>query len=242
MVDVLLTLHLIAALAGVVAFWIAAASVKGGSRHRSAGRSFRRAIYLAAVVGGVLAVIGLVNPALITTVGSSTAARASGRHFMFLLLYLLMVIVAPVQHGICVVAAGAQPARIRSVAHLMINSLLVLLAFVLFPAGIVWRGGPFLLVTPVGFAIGLRNMVYANRQRAAPAEWEREHLTSMITAGIAVHTALFALTAVRLPQFASGGAINLLPWLGPAAVGLPIMLRLRRTRSIDHRPASIDRR
>jgi hypothetical protein len=238
MVKVLLTLHLIAALASVVTFWIAAASVKGGARHRSAGRSFRRAIYSAAVIGGVLAVIGLVSPSLVSAAVSSGATGASGRHLMFLLLYLLMVIVAPVQHGIRVVAAGAQPARVRSVAHLTINSLLVLLAFVLFPAGIVWRGGPFLLVTPAGFAIGLRNMVYANRQRATPVEWEREHLTSMITAGVAVHTALFALTAMRLPQFASGGAINLLPWLGPAAVGLPIILRLRRTRTVDYRSST----
>jgi hypothetical protein len=233
MVGVLLTFHLAAAGTALFAFWTAAFADKGGRRHRQAGQIFRRAIYLAAALGGCLAVIGLVRPSLVALAAAQTASGGAGRHLMLLVLYLLIVIVAPVQHGVRAVAAAGRPAAIRSLPHLVLNSLLVLGAFALLLAGIVWRGWPFLIAAPAGFAIGLRNMIYTNRPSATREEWEREHLTSLITAGIGMHTALLALTSMRVPNLAGGAAWSLLPWIGPAIVGLPLIVRLRATRGGD---------
>jgi hypothetical protein len=230
MLSVLLALHLAAAFAALAAFWTAAASFKGGARHRRAGRWFAWLIYTAAALGATLAVVGVVRPSLLSVSDPQHVER--GRQLSVLILYLLLVIIAPVQHGIRVVGAGAAPGRVRSLPHLVVNTLLLLGAFAMLAAGVVWRGWPFVFAAPAGFAIGLRNLNFANRTQAAPLDWEREHLTSLITAGIAIHTAFLALTSARWPALLGSGALNLIPWLGPTAVGLPMIVWLRSTRQV----------
>ena len=98
----------------------------------------------------------------------------------------------------------------------------------LFPASIVWQTMWFLLAVPAGFIIALRNMRYASLTAATPAEWKREHLTSLITAGIAMHTAFFVLSALRWPAVVGHGWWQLAAWLLPTAIGLPVILVVRR--------------
>ena len=91
---VLLGGHLLCAFSAMAAFWFAGLSAKGGRLHRAAGRWFARLIYAAAVTGGVLALIGLIEPTLMAPLDLSGTAT---RHKMTLILYLLVIIIAPVQ-------------------------------------------------------------------------------------------------------------------------------------------------
>ena len=208
-------------------FWTAALAAKGGSAHRAAGHRFARAVYGAAATGALLAIAGLLRPSWMAV---DAGAAADTRHLMWLTLYLLVVIVAPVQHGIGVIAAGSVPARVRSYPHLVLNTAAIAGTVALFPAVIVWQTLRFLLVVPAGFIIGVRNMQYANRAVSSSREWEREHLTSQLTAGIAIHTTFLVMSVLRWPSLAGGGWWSLVPWVAPAFVGLPVIWRLRKRR------------
>jgi hypothetical protein len=86
------------------------------------------------------------------------------------------------------------------------------------------------VVSPIGLIVGVRNLAWARRPAARRPDWEREHLTSQITAGITLHTALLVFGTSRTLALDLPGVLVLLPWTLPALVGVPVMLRLRRTR------------
>jgi hypothetical protein len=71
-------------------------------------------------------------------------------------------------------------------------------------------------------------MAYAARKQATAAEWRREHLTSLLTAGITLHTTLLVFAASRTLKLQLPGWQMWLPWLLPALVGLPLIFWLRR--------------
>jgi hypothetical protein len=192
MIALLLGVHLICAAAATLAFW-AAAAAQGRRLPSRAGRSFSRLIYCAALTGGTMALCGLAVPSWFAF-SSAVPSLAATRHLMCLVIYFLVVIVAPVQHGVAVVAAGPVPALVRSRVHLVLNLAAIVGTVALFPAAIIWHAWPFFFVVPAGFIVGVKDMQYASslarpRRRAG-------HLTSMVTAGIALHTR-FCASATR---------------------------------------------
>lgn len=232
----LLRIHLFCAFTATLVFWVAGFSSKGGPTHRRAGRLFARLIYAAAVTGGVLAVAQLIAPSVVhpvdLTLPADVAERsnAANRQTMWLVLYVLLILVAPVQHGLAVVAAGSSPLRTRSRLHASLNMLSMLGTLLLLGASVVWQQWLFLIVMPIGFLVGLRNLHYASQTVATPGGWEREHLTSMITAGVTLHTAFFVFGTSRTMGWQLSGVTQLLPWTIPALVGLPLILWLRARR------------
>jgi len=228
--------HLACALGATLAFWIAGFSFKGGPRHRSAGEWFRRLIYAAAFTGGVMALAGIAVPAWGhpmqpgQTADTWTDALQAHRQTMWVVLYVLLIIVAPAQHGIAVVAAGPSPARVRSRLHAALNLSCLAGTVLLLAACVSWQRWIFLTLAPIGFAIGLRNLSYASRRSATSSAWEREHLTSLVTAGVTMHTALLVFGASRTLGLVLSGPAEVLLWLLPTVIGLPIILWLRSRR------------
>jgi hypothetical protein len=213
---------------------LAASAPKCGRFHRAAGRRFSFLIYATAATGGVMAIAELLAPASIHPPDASLSAAAAAdairltRHTMWLVLYALVIIVAPVQHGLATVAAGAQPMRVRSRHHALLSLLGIAGSGLLIPAAIAWQQWTWLILTPIGFIVGLRNLSYANRPFATPGEWQREHLTSLITAGISLHTVMLIFTVSRTMRMTLTGWTALAPWTLPALIGLPIIWWLRR--------------
>ncbi len=163
-------MHLACALGATAAFWVAGFSFKGGPRHRSAGEWFRRLIYAAAFTGGVLALAGIAVPAWGHPMQPGQTADAwadalqAHRQTMWVVLYVLLIIVAPAQHGIAVVAAGPSPARVRSRLHATLNLSCLAGTVLLLAASVTWQRWIFLTLAPIGFTIGLRNLSYASRR------------------------------------------------------------------------------
>ena len=229
----LLRVHLTFAAASTMAFWFAASAPKGGPFHRAAGRWFARLIYATALSGGILAVAQLVAPLAVRPPDPEWSADIIDanirltRQTMWLVLYLLITIVAPVHHGLATIAAAAQPMRIRSRAHAAWSLLAMAGSILLIPAAVAWQQWLFVMVAPVGFIIGLRNLNYANQPFATPTAWQREHLTSMITAGIMLHTVMLVFASSRTLGLALAGWMALAPWTVPALIGVPIIFWLR---------------
>jgi hypothetical protein len=103
----------------------------------------------------------------------------------------------------------------------MLGSLLLL------PVIVAWQQVTWLVVAPIGFFIGVRQLAYGARRSATPSEWQREHLTSLITAGVTLHTTLFVFSTSRTLNWHLQGWMAWLPWALPAVVGLPVALWLR---------------
>jgi hypothetical protein len=229
----LLRVHLMFAASSTIAFWLAASAPKGGPFHRAAGRWFARLIYATAFTGGTLAVAQLVAPTFVRPPDPAWSADTIAanvrltRQTMWLVLYVLITIVAAVQHGLATIAAAAQPLRLRSRPHAFWNLLAMAGSVLLIPAAVPWRQWLFIIVAPIGFIVGLRNLRYASQPFATPAGWQREHLTSMITAGIMLHTVMFVFASSRTLRLTLSGWAVLAPWTVPALVGLPIILWLR---------------
>src|SRR5262249_54800442 len=114
----------------------------------------------------------------------------------------------------------------RSHRHAALNTGAIVSTVLVFPAAIIWQAWMLLIVTPVGFIVGLRNMLYASRPPATPQQWQREHLTSLITAGMTLHAALVVLILlIRPDRFGTG---SLWMWfVAPWAVGMLICVWLR---------------
>jgi len=231
--SLVLTIHLSCAASATLCFWIAALASKGEPVHRAAGRWFVRFVFLTAWTGAIMACVRLAVPSLIHVTGDTPVAVAEAlaaeRQTMWLVLYVLLIIVAPAQHGVAVVAAGAAPARVRSRTHVALTLGAMAGSLAIFPAALLWERWLFLIVAPIGMVIGLRQLKYATRATATPREWECEHLTSMITAGVTLHTALLVFGATRTLALALQGPLVLLPWTLPAIAGLLAILSLRRT-------------
>jgi len=235
----LLRVHLACALSATALFWLAASMPKGGPAHRRAGRWFSRLIYAAGITGGLLAVATLLAPSWVHLPDPALdeAARAAAtrqtRRLMWLVLYVLVIVLAPVQHGLAVVAAGPRPPAMRTWPHASLSLAAMLGTVILLPLIVVWQEPTWLVLAPLGFAIGVRQLAYAARPAATPVEWQREHLTSLITAGVALHTTLFVFAVSRTLQWSLPGWRAWLPWVVPVLVGLPIMAWLRARHGRD---------
>lgn len=149
---------------------------------------------------------------------------------MWFVLYLLLIVVAPTQHGVAVVAAGPNPRAVRSRPHVILALASMASTVALIPAALLWARWHFLVVAPIGLIVGARNIGYANRTRAERADWEREHLTSTLTAGVTLHTALLVFGTSRSLGLMLTGVASWLPWIAPALVGLPAIAWQRRRR------------
>jgi hypothetical protein len=234
LLDALLRVHLASDAGATIAFWIAVGLPKGGRAHRGAGRWFARMVYMAAACGGVLAVIGLISPALMRPSAADLSAAAmaevfaAARQSMWLVLYILVILIAPVHHGLSVIRAGRVPAAVRSHVHTLVAVLAIGSGMALFVASWQWAQWPLLVVAPIGPVIGLRHLMYRARSSADRIDWQREHLTSMLTAGIVLHTALFVFGTSRTLGLSLTGPAEFVPWVLPAMVGLPAILVLRR--------------
>jgi uncharacterized membrane protein len=223
LVAFVLALHLACAFSATLTFWITASAAKGGSVHRRTGRAFARLVYATAVSGGLLAATRLVAPGT----GPPELVEAE-RHVSWFVLYVLLIIVTPVQHGLAVVAAGDEPPRVRSRVHAALTFGSMTGTLALLPAALLWQEWYYLIVAPLGLVIGLRNLAWASRTRATASEVRREHLTSLVTGGITLHTALLVFGMTRSLELQLTGALSLLPWTVPALVGAVVIGILRR--------------
>jgi hypothetical protein len=224
----LLRVHLTFALSSTVVFWATAFAPKGGPFHRKAGRWFARLIYATAWTGGTMAVADLLAPTWFHRAASTIDVQRLEAQTMWLVLYVLLIIVAPVQHGLAVVAAGADPSRVKSRTHGALNAASIAGTVLMLGASVAWQQWIFLIVVPFGFIVGLRAMSYATETAATENEVRREHLTSMITAGITLHTAFFVFGTTRSLGLRLDGVVQLVPWAVPALIGVPAILWYRR--------------
>ncbi len=220
--------HVAFGFAGLAAFWIPLLTRKGGNTHRLFGRIYTKCAWVVLASAG-LAVI------LITTrllLAGQTPATAPVSFAMAVFLgYLAFVTFVVIRHGVQVLQFKNRPEAQASELNIWLARGSVASTFFVIAWALVFSPPNSVLLyalSPIGILSGLGILRYLGNPPATPRVWMYEHLGSMIGGGIAFHTAFAVFGANRIFDFELEGWIEVVPWITPAALGIPATVLLTR--------------
>ncbi|MCL4846396.1 MAG: hypothetical protein KJ066_07675 [Acidobacteria bacterium] len=219
--------HIAAGLVGLGAFWVPVFARKGGRTHVAAGRVFLWCLYAVAATALTSATWAVVDPVSFVRLPASVApdvvARVSVRVSLFMgfLGMLAAIVLAGARLGQAALRLKVDQTAMRR------KELSVLHAVVGLWAGLVlWMGLSAGSVAYAGLgALGLGSVWEYWRIRRdpmpTPMAWWYHHMGAMLGSGIAFHTAVAVTTAGRLLGIPADSPAAIVPWVLPAAVGIP---------------------
>jgi hypothetical protein len=221
--------HIVAGAVGLVIFWIPIVGAKGGEQHRRFGRAFINAMLLT----GTIAV----------GIASTTLSDPQGTHphlaqhpvfqdpamisaiFGWMMLYLALLTINLAWQGKLCLENRRRHAANGAWHNLLMQVVLLLASANCFGQG--WRvEQPMMMgISMVGFATVATNLWFIYKPHPRPVDRVKEHIKSLVGAGISVYTAFFAFGAVRLvPELALAPAL----WAVPLATGLSLIIYHQR--------------
>jgi hypothetical protein len=205
-----LSIHVLAGITGLAAFWTPAIARKGGRTHVQFGRVFYNATIIIALTGLAMAGLIVVAP----TPGHSRPLAA-------FLAYLVLITFAPVHHGVRVLETRGEPSKLRTWFHSAVNVAMIVTAVGMLGLASAKRQPVFAALSPIGLLVGLGNLRFARRPSGSHMSWWYEHMRSMLAGGIAFHTAFLVIGAGRLFAAHLAGAAAVIPWVLPSVIGIP---------------------
>lgn len=221
LLDSLVRIHIVAGFVGLAAFWIPVFARKGGRAHVRAGRIYTWCAYVVAVTALIVAGGRIVTH---WAHGVGVGERPDLYGFPLFLGYLGVATLAMVRQAIRTVATRRAPETLRTPFHeaLAWASIAGSVIVIVFALG-VWSGlSPVLLgLSPVGLFTGRNMLRLMHNPGAEHMGWFYSHMASMLGGGIAFHTAFLVFGAQRLLEYEIAGPLRIVPWILPAAVGIP---------------------
>lgn len=220
--QILVAAHIATGAVGLLLFWVAVLSRKGGALHKKWGLVFTHSM--------------LVTGCIAMGMGLSTILDPIGTHphlqlpewdplriraiFGWMMLYLAVLTISLAWHGFRVVRNKRQHERNRAPFDVGLQILVIIAALNCALRG--WLAGlPLMIgISIVGLASGVTNLVFTFR--AAPKRWAYviEHMKALVGAGISVYTAFMTFGLVRLMP---DHALNPMTWAIPLTIGLSII-------------------
>ena len=204
----LLNVHVIAGFGSLVLFWLPMFTQKGGAWHRRIGKAY---VWLMWIVVSTAAILSIEN-------------LLDGQYQMAAFLGFLAVITAnPLWFGISVLKNKEELSLSYRKAHLGFNIVIFLFGVVLLGYGIVLKGqGTGVLMLIFGF-LGVSNIgsiIKAIKTPRTQTNWFDDHLTELITTGIAAYTAFLVFGARQFLEGMITGYWSIIPWLLPTFLGV----------------------
>lgn len=217
----LLLTHVSVGAIGLIAFWVPVFTAKGGAWHKACGRIFKYCAYV--VLASAAAALTL-RTATYLAAGETVATRPASFGAMVFLGYLTVVSFVVVRHGVTVLQSKGRPEELNTpLNRWLARAAIAGTVFVVAYALVLSPPNRILLyaLSPIGILTGLGILRYVGKPASSPRQWLYEHLGSMLGGGIAFHTAFAVFGATRLFDIGLEGWIAVLPWVAPAAVGIP---------------------
>jgi hypothetical protein len=218
----LVAAHIVSGTTGAIAFWVPVIGRKGGANHRRWGRVFSIALLATGGFALAMSLLSLADP--IGThphlEGRFDAAFIRG-FFGHLMLCAAILTINLAWYGWKLVKNRSNQARNRT--RLMYALQWLTIGAAINCAGQGWMMGEKLLIglAVVGVATGWTNLHFLAKDRPRREDWLKEHVKSLVGAGISVYTAFMAFGSVRiLPELALHPAM----WAIPLAVGLVLII------------------
>lgn len=234
--EILVAMHIATGAVGLISFWVPVAGGKGGRNHARFGRLF---IAMMLITGGIAVGIALTtlsdplatHPHLTDHPQFGAPALIAGI-FGWMMLYLATLTINLAWHGwLCM--QNRRDHRANRAWHNLLSQLLLSVAAI----NCAWQGlqlGQWLMVgiSLVGFATVATNLWFLYKPNPRPLDRIKEHIKSLVGAGISVYTAFFAFGAVRmLPELALTPAL----WSVPLVTGLSLIIYHQRAVSLQFR-------
>ena len=220
----LLWIHVAAGFVGLAAFWVPVFARKGGRTHVRAGRIYAWCAYVVTLSAVVLAA-GRFGSQLSRGIG--VADRPDLYGFPLFLGYLGVTTFAAVRQAMRAVATRRAPETLRTPFHEVLAwaSIAGSVAVIAFALGLWSSVSPILLgLSPIGILTGSRMLRLMRNPGVERMGWFYSHMASMLTGGIAFHTAFAVVGAPRLFDYDTAGALAVVPWLLPTALGVPAIV------------------
>ena len=223
------TLHIVSGSVGLVSFWVPVAGRKGGANHRRWGTIFIRCMLITGTAAVAIACTTLADPAgthphLAKHALFQDSAQIAGI-FGWMMLYLAILTINLAWQGhLCLV--NRRDHKANAVWHNLLLQVLLVAAAV----NCAWRGfelGQVMMmgIAMVGLATVATNLWYIYKPTPRPLDRIKEHIKSLVGAGISVYTAFFAFGAVRLmPELALTPGL----WAVPLITGLTLIIYHQR--------------
>ena len=213
--------HVAFGFTGLAAYWVPIFAKKGAVNHVRFGKVF---VWSAYVVLTGAAVVLVTRFAGLLATGTGPNDEPALYAMLIFLAYLTFVSFVTVRQGMVVLRHKRDPAALRtpfntSIAYAAMAASVGLIAYavVLSPPNMIL----LLALSPIGIAMGTGNLAYMKRPPESPRAWMYEHLGAMLGAGIAFHTAFAVFGANQLFDLGLTGWAAIVPWVLPAAIGLP---------------------
>lgn len=218
--EILRWIHVILGFTGLAAFWFPVFARKGGALHRKAGKVFVVCGYGVTISAGVSCAV---LASLIVGPGLAERNRENLASIAFLA-YLALVTFVILRYSTRVLKSKRNPASIdtpldRGLAYAAMAASLAVIAFaLLYPTD---NTILLLALSPIGLSSGWGILRYLAGADPSPRAWFYEHMGATLGAGIAFHTAFAVFGMRRLVHFEGAGVLGMLPWILPAAIGIP---------------------
>ena len=213
--------HVLFGAAGLAAFWIPVFARKGAVNHVRFGKLF---VWCAYIVLGSAALALTVRFTRLALDGVGPTDRPLLFGFLVFLAYLTFVTYVTVKHGVGVLRNKQDPQSLRTPLNVGLAwAAIAASVFVILYAILMSAPNKILLfaLSPIGFGTGLGNLRYMRGDRPSKRAWMYEHIGAMLGGGIAFHTAFAVFGATRLFDIGLTGPIAIIPWIAPAAIGIP---------------------
>lgn len=230
-------LHIGLGFVGLAVFWLPICSRKGQRFHRAAGRVFAFCAYVVGATALISSAWAILDPAGFLGVASfedwPQEKRAQVIGFLQFAMPLLLVLSAGLLFG---VRLGTWSLATRSQTHPRVAPSvgallgLYLAASVYLTGYAAWKlietqgGASFLVLLIVGILMLLdagQQWRFVARPRPRKMSWWYKHMECMIGCGIAFYTAFAVFGFGRLFGSPFTGWAAFIPWIVPAAIGIP---------------------
>jgi hypothetical protein len=229
------TVHIGAAVLGIVVFWLPLLVQKGGRLHVLCGRIFVVCAAVTLVTGVVVSGWHIIDPigsfpALVQPPAEQAAAFTSRVRLWFAFLGALAVYTfVPLVLAVRVVRTRHNPERMKGFGTrlLLWSEVGVGLALMVF-ASDHWIRDPTAILCAVLLGAGISglgaawwDLQFIAKPHSSAMFWWYKHMEFMLRVGIAFHTAFAVFVLTPWLGRLGSGSWALMPWFVPTAVGLP---------------------
>lgn len=222
--------HVAFGFVGLTAFWLPVFARKGQRLHITAGKVFTWSAYVVIVTAIVTAAMRLIVPLQVASLPPDASPQVvarvveQSRMFGTFLLYLAIVTLAGLHHGLSVLRSRRAGQPLKTATHTALNWLSVVSSIVVIALGIWFRQPILLALSPIGILGGVEALKYARRPPPSRMSWWYEHMGGMLGTGIAFHTAFLVFGARRLFGLTGEGVLSVVPWILPTLIGIPAIV------------------
>ena len=221
----LVTVHIVTGSVGLVTFWIPVVGRKGGRNHRRFGQLFINALLATGLTAVAIATTTLIDPVATHPHLSNHDVFGDPQMisviFGWMMLYLATLTVNLAWHGRLALMHRTNHAATGTSVNFALQVLLTVAAGNCLLQGY-WSDQVMVMaMSLIGFATVATNLWFIFKPQPRRHDYIKEHIKSLVGAGISVYTAFFAFGAVRLmPELALTPGL----WAVPLVTGLILII------------------